>query len=84
MPADTPWESKILTEVSITEARQELADFINRVLYAGERFVILRHGKPVAEIVAYGKRAADALPDSHAGAIGIASDTRTTGSKSEP
>jgi prevent-host-death family protein len=33
------------------QLRTDLADTLNRVAYAGERFVIERHGKPVAAIV---------------------------------
>ncbi len=52
------------TTMSVTELARSLADAINRVLYRGERFTILRGGKPVAEIVPVpvGRRLGD-LPD---------------------
>jgi prevent-host-death family protein len=38
-------------EVPVTQARDELADLINRVAYGHERIVLTRHSKPVACIV---------------------------------
>ena len=38
-------------EISITEARDKLADALNRVAYGGERVVLQRRGKGVAAIV---------------------------------
>jgi len=35
----------------ITEARKELAHLIDQVQYAGESFVIVRHGEPAAALV---------------------------------
>jgi len=40
-----------MTTLSIVEARNHLADAINRVTYAGERIVFARRGKPVAALV---------------------------------
>ncbi|MDQ6838862.1 MAG: type II toxin-antitoxin system Phd/YefM family antitoxin [Actinomycetota bacterium] len=40
-----------MEELSVTEARDELADLVNRVQYAGERTFITRHGKRVAAVV---------------------------------
>lgn len=37
--------------VSIAELRNKLADAINRAVYAGERVVLERRGKPVAAII---------------------------------
>lgn len=37
--------------VSVTEVLRNFADYINRVAYRGERFVLLRGGKPVAELL---------------------------------
>jgi prevent-host-death family protein len=37
--------------VTVSEARQELADIINRVAYRGERIRLMRHGRAVAAIV---------------------------------
>jgi prevent-host-death family protein len=38
-------------EVPVTQARDELADLINRVAYGHERIILTRHSKPVACIV---------------------------------
>ena len=38
-------------EVPVTQARAELAELINRVVYGGERVVVTRHGKPLAALV---------------------------------
>ena len=38
-------------EVPVTQARSELADLVNRVVYGGERVVLTRHGRPVAALV---------------------------------
>ncbi|WP_432031562.1 type II toxin-antitoxin system Phd/YefM family antitoxin [Streptomyces antibioticus] len=38
-------------EIPVTQARAELADLINRVVYAGERVVVTRHGKPLIALV---------------------------------
>ena len=40
-----------MTVLSIGEARNKLADVINRVSYGGERIVFARRGKPVAALV---------------------------------
>jgi prevent-host-death family protein len=37
-------------EIPVTQARAELADLINRVVYGGER-VVTRHGKPLVALV---------------------------------
>ncbi len=37
--------------VSVTEAREIFSDLLNRVVYAGERVVLKRRGKPLAAIV---------------------------------
>ncbi|WP_410534998.1 type II toxin-antitoxin system Phd/YefM family antitoxin [Streptomyces sp. KL2] len=39
-------------EIPVTQARAELADLINRVVYGGERVVVTRHGKPLVALVA--------------------------------
>jgi antitoxin (DNA-binding transcriptional repressor) of toxin-antitoxin stability system len=36
--------------VSVTEVLRNFADYINRVAYRGERFVLVRGGRPVAEL----------------------------------
>ncbi|MFJ8822429.1 type II toxin-antitoxin system Phd/YefM family antitoxin [Streptomyces sp. NPDC102467] len=38
-------------EIPVTQARAELADLINRVVYGGERVVVTRHGKPLIGLV---------------------------------
>ncbi len=40
-----------MTTLSIVEARNNLAEAINRVSYGGERLVFARRGKPVAALV---------------------------------
>jgi prevent-host-death family protein len=43
---------------SVTEVFRNFSDYINRVAYRGERFVLVRGGRPVAELtpVATGRR----------------------------
>jgi prevent-host-death family protein len=38
-------------EIPVTQARDELADLINRVAYGHERITLTRHSKPVACLV---------------------------------
>ncbi|MFJ3499031.1 type II toxin-antitoxin system Phd/YefM family antitoxin [Streptomyces sp. NPDC090135] len=38
-------------KIPVTQARAELADLINRVVYGGERVVVTRHGKPLVALV---------------------------------
>jgi prevent-host-death family protein len=38
-------------EVPVTQARAELAELINRVVYGSERVVVTRHGKPLVALV---------------------------------
>ena len=40
-----------MEEVPVTQARAELSDLVNRVVFAGERIVLTRHGRAVAAIV---------------------------------
>ncbi len=40
-----------MTRLTITEARETLADILNRVAFQGERIVLLRHGKEAAALV---------------------------------
>ena len=35
---------------SVTEVARNFADYINRVAYGGERFILMRGKKPVAEL----------------------------------
>jgi prevent-host-death family protein len=39
------------SEIPVTQAREDLADLINRVAYGHERIILTRHSKPVACIV---------------------------------
>ena len=39
------------TPISVTEAVRNFADFINRVVYRGEDFVLERGGRPVARLI---------------------------------
>jgi prevent-host-death family protein len=43
--------SDTMTTLSIAEARNNLAEAINRVSYGGERVLFARRGKPVAALV---------------------------------
>lgn len=36
--------------ISVTDVLRNFADYINRVAYRGERFILMRGGKPVAEL----------------------------------
>ncbi|EPH46408.1 type II toxin-antitoxin system Phd/YefM family antitoxin [Streptomyces aurantiacus] len=38
-------------EIPVTQARAELAELINRVVYGNERVVVTRHGKPLVALV---------------------------------
>ncbi|MEV8592195.1 type II toxin-antitoxin system Phd/YefM family antitoxin [Streptomyces sp. NPDC052012] len=54
-------------EIPVTQARAELADLINRVVYGGERVVVTRHGKPLVALVsADDLRRLDELPEATA------------------
>jgi antitoxin (DNA-binding transcriptional repressor) of toxin-antitoxin stability system len=46
---------------SVTEVARHFAEYINRVVYRGERFVLMRGKKPVAELgpLPAGKRLAE-------------------------
>jgi prevent-host-death family protein len=39
------------TEIPVTQARDELAELLNRVAYGHERIILTRHSKPVACLV---------------------------------
>jgi prevent-host-death family protein len=39
------------SSVSVTDAREQLADLVNRVAYTGERVTLTRHGRPMAVLV---------------------------------
>ncbi|WP_406397383.1 type II toxin-antitoxin system Phd/YefM family antitoxin [Streptomyces uncialis] len=56
-------------EIPVTQARAELADLINRVVYGGETVVLTRHGKPLVALVSAGDlqklEALQESPDEH-------------------
>lgn len=39
------------TPLTVTDARAQLADLVNRVAYGGERFTLTRHGRAMAVLV---------------------------------
>lgn len=41
-------------EVAMSEAREQIAELVNRVLYSGERIAITRHGKVVCALISVG------------------------------
>jgi prevent-host-death family protein len=45
-------------EIPVTQARDELADLVNRAAYGHERIVLTRHGRPVAALVSHADLAA--------------------------
>lgn len=49
--ADTKKKRKADAEISASDARIRLAELVNRAGYSGERFVIVRRGRPVAAII---------------------------------
>jgi len=51
-------------KATVTEVLRNFSDYINRVAYRGERFVLVRGGRPVAELTPLpsGTRLGD-LPD---------------------
>jgi antitoxin (DNA-binding transcriptional repressor) of toxin-antitoxin stability system len=61
--------------VTVTDVLRNFADYINRVAYRGERFVLLRGGKAVAELspVPSGTRLGD-LPALLASLPGLSED----------
>jgi prevent-host-death family protein len=36
--------------VSVSEAKARLSELLNKVIYGGDRIILTKHGKPVAEI----------------------------------
>ncbi|MEX2530503.1 MAG: type II toxin-antitoxin system Phd/YefM family antitoxin [Gemmatimonadota bacterium] len=51
----------MIIQATITELLRNFSDYVNRVAYRGERFVVTRGGKPVAELspVSSGRRLGD-------------------------
>ena len=46
-----PGASQMALRVSTQDAKARLSEYVNRACYRGERFIIERHGKPMAAIV---------------------------------
>ena len=40
-----------MTRLAVTDARDNFADLLNKVAYSGDRFLLERHGKPLAAII---------------------------------
>lgn len=40
-----------MPDASVTEVARNFAEYVNRVAYRGERFTLMRGGKPVAELI---------------------------------
>jgi antitoxin (DNA-binding transcriptional repressor) of toxin-antitoxin stability system len=40
----------MIIRASVTDVLRNFSDYLNRVAYRGERFVLVRGGKPVAEL----------------------------------
>lgn len=40
-----------MTEIGVTEARDQLGDLVNRAAYSDERIVLTRHGRAVAALI---------------------------------
>lgn len=51
----------MITRASVTDAIRNFSDYLNRVAYRGERFLLIRGGKAVAELapVSTGARVKD-------------------------
>lgn len=40
-----------MTEIGVTEARDQLGELVNRAAYSDERIVLTRHGRAVAALI---------------------------------
>jgi len=40
-----------MTHLAVADARRDLSDILNRVVYSGERVILTRHGKDIAAII---------------------------------
>ncbi|NLT05538.1 MAG: type II toxin-antitoxin system Phd/YefM family antitoxin [Solirubrobacterales bacterium] len=40
-----------MDEMALSQARESLADVVNRIRFGGERVALTRHGRPVAALV---------------------------------
>jgi antitoxin (DNA-binding transcriptional repressor) of toxin-antitoxin stability system len=43
-------QEMLMPSASVTEVARNFAEYVNRVAYRGERFTLIRGGKPVAEL----------------------------------
>jgi prevent-host-death family protein len=50
-PTEAERKDEPVSQVTATEAVEQLPELLSRVGYGGERFVITRHGRPVAGLV---------------------------------
>jgi prevent-host-death family protein len=48
-----------MRHIGVAEAKREFSDLLNRVSYQGERFVVERHGRPMALLVPVGDLSAE-------------------------
>ncbi|MGW6060971.1 type II toxin-antitoxin system Phd/YefM family antitoxin [Streptomyces sp. NPDC055189] len=63
-------------EIPVTQARAELAELINRVVYGAERVVVTRHGKPLVALVsAADLERLEKLPDADAESHSVAHES---------
>lgn len=69
--------SRRLIPRTIAEARRDFADTLNRVIFAGERVVLLRRGKPVAALVSLADLEALGVPVNATGRGGRRKDGRS-------
>ncbi|MEU6678543.1 type II toxin-antitoxin system Phd/YefM family antitoxin [Streptomyces sp. NPDC046853] len=72
-------------EIPVTQARAELAELINRVVYGGERVVVTRHGKPLVALVsAADLERLEQTPDAEADEEQVVSSVSSLRSTSSP
>ncbi len=69
-------------EIPVTQARAELAELMNRVVYGGERVVVTRHGRPIAGLVSAAdlRRLEEESEHTEEGVISTVSDVGGSGS----
>jgi prevent-host-death family protein len=51
VPTDAGAEEVMMDQVAITDARDDLAEVVNRVTYRGDRVVLTRRGKRLVAVV---------------------------------
>jgi prevent-host-death family protein len=75
------------SEVPVTQAREELADLVNRVAYGHERIILTRHAKPVACLVPpedLARLQEQEQPDQEPATVGLAYPDNAPGSQRPP